>query len=99
VDDALNFFNQAISIDFDEKKGGASEGIHIANCGGIWQAVVYGFAGMSRCYENENLKFNPHLPPSWNALSFPIVYRGECYRVKIDDKGTNVIKIYEDLDM
>ena len=47
TDAAWGFFQRALEIDLDAGAGGASEGIHIANCGGIWQAVVMGFAGMS----------------------------------------------------
>lgn len=90
ADHALTFFNKALSVDMDEKKGGAGEGIHIANCGGIWQAIVFGFAGMSRCYESDTPHFDPHLPESWRSLSFKVIYKGEGYRVTIDHENIRV---------
>ncbi len=66
-EEACEFFERALDIDLDETKGGAAEGIHIANCGGIWQAVIFGFCGMSRAYETDELTFAPMLPKSWRA--------------------------------
>lgn len=87
--DAYDLFVKSLDIDLSEEKAGAAEGIHIANCGGIWQAVVFGFAGMLPCYESKELSFNPKLPESWKSLKFNIVYRGENYRVQIfPDKVT-----------
>ena len=36
-DDAKRFLNKVIAIDLDENRKGAEDGIHIANCGGLWQ--------------------------------------------------------------
>ncbi|HHW49400.1 MAG TPA: glycoside hydrolase family 65 protein, partial [Clostridiaceae bacterium] len=66
--DAYDLFVKSLDIDLSEEKAGAAEGIHIANCGGIWQAVVFGFAGMLPCYESKELSFNPKLPESWKSL-------------------------------
>lgn len=73
-----------------EQKAGAAEGIHIANCGGIWQAVIFGFAGMSRSYESDELKFTPKLPEKWKSLRFKIIYKGKRYRVAIDKNDTTM---------
>ncbi|MCR5061660.1 MAG: hypothetical protein K6A89_00100, partial [Treponema sp.] len=36
-EDAERFLNKVIAIDLDENRKGAEDGIHIANCGGLWQ--------------------------------------------------------------
>lgn len=82
-EEACEFFERALDIDLDETKGGAAEGIHIANCGGIWQAVIFGFCGMSRAYETDELTFAPVLPKSWRAVRFPVCFKGGMHQVEI----------------
>ena len=82
-EEACEFFERALDIDLDETKGGAAEGIHIANCGGIWQAVIFGFCGMSRAYETDVLAFAPVLPKSWRAVRFPVCFKGGMHQVEI----------------
>ncbi len=89
-EEAWRFFREALSIDFDETVGGAAEGIHIANCGGLWQAVVFGFAGMSRSYESDRPQFSPRLPAGWDSVSFRICYGGNRYRVRVTKDGAKV---------
>ena len=40
--DAERFLQKMIDIDLNPSKKGAEDGIHIANCGGLWQFVKYG---------------------------------------------------------
>ena len=87
VDEAYELMQKALQIDLSDYHGGAAEGIHIANCGGIWQAVVLGFAGLIPAVEEvgEEPIFHPHLPKAWRSLSFPLTYRGKKYQVEIKD--------------
>lgn len=94
-EEAYDFFQKALDIDTAEEKNGAAEGIHIANCGGVWQAIIYGFAGMSRCYEEEEIHFSPQLPSAWKSLSFPIFYGGKRFRVKIENDQVELKNIDE----
>lgn len=87
VDAAYQLFEQALSIDLD---GGAAEGIHIANCGGIWQGIMFGFCGMDWCYCSDTLRFLPHLPSHWKEVSFRIVWKGKKYNVKITSEQVSI---------
>lgn len=87
ADEAYQFFQSAAGIDIDEEGKGAAEGIHIANCGGIWQAIVFGFAGLCWAYESETPRFSPVLPEHWKKISFPLFYRGKNMQVTITEKG------------
>lgn len=73
-----------------EEKAGAAEGIHIANSGGIWQAVVFGFAGMQWAHEAEELTFAPTLPGHWKSVSFPICYKGAQHRIEVTQEGVRI---------
>lgn len=85
--EAYEFFKKALDIDLSEEKAGAAEGIHIANSGGIWQGVIFGFAGMQWAYESAELTFEPTLPAHWKSIQFPIWYKGARHRVEVTQEG------------
>lgn len=43
---AWQYFVRAARIDLADAMGNAANGVHMATQGGLWQAVVYGFAGV-----------------------------------------------------
>ncbi|MBC7083522.1 MAG: glycoside hydrolase family 65 protein [Firmicutes bacterium] len=43
---AWRYFVRAARIDLADAMGNAANGVHMATQGGLWQAVVYGFAGV-----------------------------------------------------
>lgn len=94
TEEAYKLFKKSANIDLDLDKKGAAEGIHIANCGGIWQSIILGFAGICPSYEKDTLTLNPKLPPNWESLSFSINFKGELYSVNIYKDRYNVEKIY-----
>lgn len=53
----------------------------MATQGGLWQAAVLGFAGLS--LGQDALQFDPHLPRSWRSLRFPIQWRGRLLRIEV----------------
>ncbi len=44
---AEKYLRQAAEIDLGNNMGNAAGGVHAAAIGGLWQAIVFGFAGMS----------------------------------------------------
>jgi alpha,alpha-trehalose phosphorylase len=76
---ALRYFSSALFVDLADLHGNASDGVHVASTGGVWNALVYGFGGM-RDY-NGLITFDPRLPAAWQTLSFRITLRGS--RVKV----------------
>ncbi len=91
--EAYELFEQALDIDLNEEKKGASEGIHIAGCGGIWQGVVMGFAGMEWAYDSDKPCFHPHLPPKWKSLTFKVQRAGVVYQIHITSEQTEITLI------
>ncbi|MEP7293305.1 MAG: glycosyl hydrolase family 65 protein, partial [Chloroflexota bacterium] len=73
---AYEMFHHAAHIDLDDNKGNVRDGIHAAACGGVWQAVVFGFCGL-QISESGELTLDPHLPEHWREVSFSVTYRGE----------------------
>jgi alpha,alpha-trehalose phosphorylase len=69
----------AAFMDLDDRNGTASEGLHLATMGGLWQALVMGFAGIRP--SGEALAIDPRLPPGWDLLEVPVRFRGRRVRV------------------
>ncbi|MCD4524422.1 glycoside hydrolase family 65 protein [Nocardioides sp. cx-173] len=80
-DEALNYFRAALYVDLANLHGNTVDGLHVASAGGVWSALVFGFAGM-RAYGAE-LTFDPRLPDGWEALRFPLTWRGSRMRVEV----------------
>jgi trehalose/maltose hydrolase-like predicted phosphorylase len=75
-DIAYHMFEHAAWIDLKDNKGNVRDGIHAAACGGLWQAVVFGFCGL-HITPAGNLAVDPRLPAHWKRVSFTVNYRGE----------------------
>jgi beta-phosphoglucomutase len=90
MDKAMEYFNLSADFDTLDVNKDTAAGIHIGNFGGLWQAMVYGFAGLE--LHGDELMFEPHLPESWKSLSFNICFRGQDLRVRIADGGAKVTK-------
>ncbi len=56
--------------------------------GGLWQAIVFGFAGIT-CSAN-GVRIDPHLPRHWRALRFPLRWRGRVIRIAIEQAPLTV---------
>lgn len=70
--------------------GGAAEGVHAANCGAIWQVLVFGFAGVHNALQSAELRLAPRLPAHWNRLAFPLVWRGTPLHVEITHTSVTI---------
>lgn len=81
IDEAMRYFRVAASIDLDNQMGNASEGVHAAALGALWQIVVFGFAGLDVC--SQGLRIRPAMPAEWQSLEFPFMYRGQRIDVRL----------------
>ena len=78
---ALDALRMAAFIDLDDRTGTASHGLHVQTMGGVWQALVMGFAGIRPA--GQQLAIDPRLPPGWTLLEIPVRFRGRLVRVSI----------------
>ncbi|MHA6531488.1 glycoside hydrolase family 65 protein [Paenibacillus sp. BAC0078] len=92
-EEAADFLQRVMDIDLSLEKKGGAEGIHIANCGGLWQLIVYGFAGLASAMWTETIHLHPRLPEGWEELSFQLAWRGERYRVTVNPDVYEVHKL------
>jgi trehalose/maltose hydrolase-like predicted phosphorylase len=80
-DAAVEWLNVAARMDLDDLTGSTAGGLHLATMGGLWQALVFGFAGVRA--RREHLLVDPRLPPHWRSLSVGLRYRGEPLRLQV----------------
>jgi trehalose/maltose hydrolase-like predicted phosphorylase len=72
-DEALPLLRTGAAIDLEDLTGTTAGGLHIAAMGGVWQAIVHGFAGIRP--GTEALSVDPHLPSSWDRIRLRLHYR------------------------
>jgi trehalose/maltose hydrolase-like predicted phosphorylase len=85
---AYEMLHHAAHIDLQDNKGNVRDGIHAAACGGVWQAIIFGFCGL-HIAENDDLATAPRLPEHWRKVSFSVYYRGQ----KRDFTVTNPVSV------
>ena len=79
-DEAYAHFMLAARADLRNPRGNAGDGIHAASTGGVWQAAVFGFAGLRPSAGGWTLQ--PRLPRHWRRLAF--TYRTNGQPVLVD---------------
>jgi trehalose/maltose hydrolase-like predicted phosphorylase len=80
ADMALRHLRQAATADLELNPNSAG-GIRIASLGGVWQAVVLGFAGLD--LGGDTISVNPRLPRNWHSMSFSARWRRRAIQVRI----------------
>jgi alpha,alpha-trehalose phosphorylase len=78
---ALRYFHAGLFVDLADLHRNAADGVHIASCGGVWNAAVHGFGGMRD--QNGTLTFDPRLPAGWPRLEFRLRVRGSRAVVEV----------------
>ncbi len=86
---AYRYFRECAFLDIADRQLNTVSGLHLANLGGTWQAVVQGFAGL-RLIEGQ-LHLEPNLPASWKRLRFRLCYRGAVLEVCMTGRGATVM--------
>lgn len=88
---AYSLFNVALRADITNLYDNTREGIHGASLGGTWQAVIFGFAGVS--ITKETLCINPEMPLSWKKMVFSLSWKNNLLQLNLtnDTIGVKVL--------
>lgn len=81
IENAYENFMRAARADLKDVRGNASDGIHGASAGGLWQAAVFGFGGLQ--FADDGWKVEPKLPAHWTRLEFRFYWHGKQQVVDI----------------
>jgi alpha,alpha-trehalose phosphorylase len=79
---AMSFFLRGLFLDLENLHGNSADGAHIASCGGVWSALVYGFGGFRDDYGRFSI--DPRLPEDWEQLEYNVTLQGYQIRVSVE---------------
>ncbi|GBE38589.1 Kojibiose phosphorylase [bacterium BMS3Bbin08] len=85
---ACHYFEIAAYADLKNVYGNTNAGIHAASLGGVWQALIHGFAGLR--IRKGMLCINPQLPSHWKGLKTSVKFRGFDISVVIGKEKINL---------
>jgi trehalose/maltose hydrolase-like predicted phosphorylase len=85
---AVEALKLAARIDVDDLTGTTAGGLHLATMGGVWQALVFGFAGVRA--SSGGLEVDPRLPDAWDALELRLKFHGHPVRIRIEHERLEV---------
>jgi alpha,alpha-trehalose phosphorylase len=85
---ALEYFTRALYLDLCDSHGNTTDGVHVANAGGVWAGIVNGFAGMVE--QGNYVEFSPRLPKAWDGVSFRLQRHGSTLLVDLDPDGVTL---------
>jgi alpha,alpha-trehalose phosphorylase len=85
---AYDYFLLSAAVDLGNMAGNVNDGIHVASCGGVWMALVNGFAGL-RDIDGHDLRFTPRLPFDWQRMRFRLIFRGSRVEVEMRPEATS----------
>jgi len=81
---AYEYFGDSAKLDLFNTHKNTKDGIHTANMGGNFMAIVYGFAGLR--IKEDGIYFAPAIPKQWEEYKFQINYEDSQIKVKVNMK-------------
>ncbi len=88
-DEALVMLRTALALDLADLSGTTAAGLHMANLGGVWQAMLAGFAGL-RVWAGA-LSIDPQLPGAWGSLQLRFRCLGRRVRLDITRERVEMV--------
>lgn len=85
---AEGYMQRALDMDLKNINGDSGGGIHIANCSGVWLALVQGFAGLY--YDGHELSIAPCLPLEWKAITVRLLIEGVRYEIRCTARNVTI---------
>ena len=85
-EEAFEHFMRAARADLMDVRGNAGDGIHGASAGGLWQALVFGFAGLR--LTSQGWSVNLRLPRGWKRLAFKFFHKGQVQVVDLRNSAS-----------
>lgn len=81
VDMGTMYFRQAAEVDLANNMGNAAGGVHAAALGGLWQAAVFGFAGLY--VDGEQVRVAPTAEIAWRSIALALCWHGHLLRLNV----------------
>lgn len=87
-DKAYSYFLDTAKTDLIDLQGNTNDGLHIANLGGSWIAIVAGFGGIQ--IKDNMLHIQNNLPNAWDKMSIRIQYKGRLLNIDYSQNDVQV---------
>ena len=78
---AYEYFGDSAEMDLKDLHGNTRDGIHTANMGGVYMAIVYGFGGLR--IKEDGLHLAPALPRPWEGYAFKLRKEDSLLQVSV----------------
>lgn len=88
LETAERFYRETAAIDLGNRMGNAALGVHMATQGSLYQATLFGFAGLT--LSAEAIELDPQLPAFAEALRFSLAWQGATLRIRIVRQPSSV---------
>ncbi len=86
VEKAYRFFMKTVRLDLDNLHHNTKDGLHIANAGGAYMSIVYGFGGLR--IKEDGISLHPIMPREWKKLQFRFRYQQALVTITMADQIT-----------
>lgn len=83
---AYMYLKKSLMLDLENLHGNTKDGLHIANAGGAYMAMVYGFGGLR--IKKNGLHLRPTKPKQWASYRFNINFKGRQLQVIVGQNLT-----------
>lgn len=80
-DKAFDYFGESSKLDLFNTHKNTKDGIHAANLGGTYMAIVYGFGGLR--IKETGISIAPALPKQWEGYDFKIRYEDSLIQISV----------------
>ena len=80
---AYAYLEKSIGIDTRDENGNTRDGLHIANMGGAYSILTFGFCGLR--ISDEGLSLFPLIPRELGKVSFPLYFRGRYIEIEAEE--------------
>lgn len=85
---AFEYFGESAKLDLFNTHKNTKDGIHTANMGGTYMAIIYGFGGLR--IKETGLYLNPQLPSQWDGYRFRILYEDTKIDVEVGAESCKI---------
>lgn len=72
-------FLESSFLDLDNTHKNTGDGLHLANMGGMWMAIVYGFAGF--CLKDGVVSITNNVPDEIENISFKVIVQNRIFDI------------------
>lgn len=86
---ACTYFGESAKMDLYNTHNNTRDGIHTANMGGVYMAIVYGFGGLR--IKEDGLHLAPVLPEQWRGYDFQLRLEDSLIRVSVKRASAEIV--------